>query len=75
MKCYNCRFAHESVGEGEDRHLVLERSEETTMLVKFKLYFYVHALVSITHIMISYEYSLRPDGSVSFAFIMGLKEI
>lgn len=28
------RFSHESVGEGEDRHLVLERCPETSMYVK-----------------------------------------
>jgi len=25
------RFAHESVGEGEDRHLILERCPDTSM--------------------------------------------
>lgn len=28
------RFSHESVGEGDDRHLILERCPETSMYVK-----------------------------------------
>lgn len=30
------RFVHESVGEGDDRHLILERCPETSMYVKSK---------------------------------------
>ncbi len=29
--CVAARFVHESVGEGEDRHLVLQRCPETAM--------------------------------------------
>ena len=36
----NCaRFAHESIGEGDDRHLVLERCPETSMYVLFIIFF------------------------------------
>lgn len=38
----SARFSHESVGEGEERHLILERCPETSM--------YVKKLLTITHI-------------------------
>lgn len=40
----SARFSHESVGEGEERHLILERCPETSM--------YVKKLLTITHIFV-----------------------
>lgn len=36
---FGVRFAHASVGEGENRHLVLERCQETSMYVVYNLNF------------------------------------
>ena len=37
LKLFICdRFSHESVGEGDDRHLILERGPETSVYVIVK---------------------------------------
>lgn len=49
------RFSHESVGEGEERHLVLERCPETSMYVETTI---THIFLLLTYLM-SVQYVLH----------------
>lgn len=51
---------HESVGEGEDRHLVLERCPETAMYVYYTLKYNFIVPVSSGMICIGLDFCMEP---------------